>query len=179
MPSHCCSSSDFLQSHYTVLLSSFLLPLSCISWCWSLPCISQILKVQIISFSVLSFCRTDKEFLQWPMGFFFSGQLPRISLAVSVTTELMVVITESRSISSLFMMVWGANFPPIIAWKVSNRLGSFSFSRSNLSLEGYLACWFSFRWRWNVIIGNPMSAPRKLHVLALFTPDRKHFLTRM
>ena len=31
-------------------------------------------------------------------------------------------------------MVRGANLPPIIAWKVSNTLGSFSFSRSNLSL---------------------------------------------
>ena len=30
----CCSSSDFLLSRYTVLLSSFLLPFSCISWCF-------------------------------------------------------------------------------------------------------------------------------------------------
>ena len=37
---------------------------SCTSWCCcSLPCISQILQNQIFSFSVLSFCRTDKEFL--------------------------------------------------------------------------------------------------------------------
>ena len=70
MPSYCCSSSDFLQSHYTVLLSSFLLPFSCTSWCCcSLPCISQILRVQIVSFSVLSFCRTDQEFLQWSRVF--------------------------------------------------------------------------------------------------------------
>ena len=58
------SSSDFLQSRYNVLLSSFLLPFSC---CCSLPCISQILQVilqLIFSFSVLSFCRTDQEFLQ-------------------------------------------------------------------------------------------------------------------
>ena len=33
-----------------------------------------------------------------------------------------------------FMMVRGANLPPIIAWKVSNTLRAFSFSRSNLSL---------------------------------------------
>ena len=32
------------------------------------------------------------------------------------------------------LMVRGANFPPIIAWKVSNTLRSFSFLRSNLSL---------------------------------------------
>ena len=42
------------QSHYTVLLSSFLLPFSCIfKCCCSLPCISQILQAQIFSFSVL------------------------------------------------------------------------------------------------------------------------------
>ena len=57
-----------------------------------------------------------------------------MSLAVSVTAVLKVVIIESMSVSSLLMMVRGANLPPIIAWKVSNTLGSFSFSRSNLSL---------------------------------------------
>ena len=31
MPSYCCSSSDFLQSRYTVLLSSLLSPFSCTS----------------------------------------------------------------------------------------------------------------------------------------------------
>ena len=40
------------------------------------------------------------------------------------------MIIESMSASSLFMMVRGANFPPTIAWKVSNTLGSFSFPRS-------------------------------------------------
>ena len=70
MPCYCCSSSDFLQSHYTVLLSSFLLPFSCTSWCCcSLPCISQSLQAQIFSFSVLSFCCTDQEFLQWSRVF--------------------------------------------------------------------------------------------------------------
>ena len=59
-PSYCCSSSDVLQSHYTVLTSSFLLPFSCTSRCCSLPCISQILQVHFVSFSVLSLCRTDK-----------------------------------------------------------------------------------------------------------------------
>ena len=43
MPSY-SSSSDFLQSHYTVILSSFLQPLTCISWCCcSISCISRIL----------------------------------------------------------------------------------------------------------------------------------------
>ena len=60
--------------------------------------------------------------------------LPSISLAVLVTAVLKEVIIESMSVSSLLMMVRGANLLPIIAWKVSNMLGSFSFLRSNLSL---------------------------------------------
>ena len=55
-------------------------------------------------------------------------------MAVLVTAVLKVVIIESMSVSSLLMMVRGANLLPFIAWKVSNTLGSFSFSRSNLSL---------------------------------------------
>ena len=125
----------FPSIHYTVLLSSFLLPFSYTSWCCcSLPCISQILQVWIFSFSVLSFCRTVREFLQWHRFFFIWCCLPRISLAVSVTAVFKMVITVSMSVSSLFMMMTGANFPSIIAWKVSNTLGSFSFSRSNLNL---------------------------------------------
>ena len=53
-------------------------------------------------------------------GFFFWRCLPRISLAVSVTAVLKVVIIESMSVSSLPMMVRGANLPPIVARKVSN-----------------------------------------------------------
>ena len=53
-----------------LFLSSFLLPFSRTFWCCcSLPCISQILQVWIFSFSVLSFCYTDQEFLQWPRIF--------------------------------------------------------------------------------------------------------------
>ena len=60
--------------------------------------------------------------------------MPRISLAVSVTAVLKVVIIESVSVSLLLMMVRDANLSPILAWKVSDTLGSFSFSSSNLSL---------------------------------------------
>ena len=88
--------------------------------------ISQVLQIRIFSFSVLSFCRTYQEILQCPRVLFFWRCLPRISLAVWVTAVLKVVIIESMSISSLYIMVRGANFPPIIAWKVSNTLGSFS-----------------------------------------------------
>ena len=157
MPSYCCSFSDFLQSHHTVLLSSFLLPLVCTSWCWfPHPCISQIFQVWICSFSFVFFCRTDQECLQWPFFFLFWGCMSRISLAVSVTAVLKVVITESRSVSSLFIMVRGASFWQIIAWKVSNILESFDFSRSNLSLVCFgilLLC----RRRWKIIINKSRS----------------------
>ena len=115
-------------------------------------------------------------------GFFFWWCLPRISLAVSITAVLKVVIIESRSVSSLSIMVRGANFPLITAWKVSNTLGSFSFSRSDLSLV-YFCLLILFRRRWKVIISKswslPVSAPGKLCVLAMFTPDWKCFLTRI
>ena len=96
MLSHCCSSSDFFQSHYTILLSKFLLPFICTSWCCcSLLCISQILQIWIFSLSVLSSCHTNQEFLLWPSIFFFWQCLQRISLAVSVTAVMKVVIIES------------------------------------------------------------------------------------
>ena len=100
----------------------------------------------------------------------------------TVTVYIVVVITESMSVSSLLMMVRGANFPPIIAWKVSNTLGSFSFLRSNLSLVCF-GLLILFMLRWKVIISKSwsllMSAHGKLRVLAMFTPDRKRFLTRI
>ena len=55
--------------------------------------------------------------------------MPRISLAVSVTAVLKVVVIESKVVFSLLMMVRGANLPPIIAWKISNTLGSFNNKR--------------------------------------------------
>ena len=44
---------------YPVFFSLFRAPLQ-----GSLPCISQVLQAQIFSLSVLSLCRTDREFLQ-------------------------------------------------------------------------------------------------------------------
>ena len=63
--------------------------------------------------------------------FFFRRCLPRITLAISATAVLKLVIIESMSVSSLFMMVRGGNSPLFMAWKVSNILGSFNFSRSD------------------------------------------------
>ena len=78
------------------------------------------------------------------------------------------------------MMVRGANFPPIIAWKVSNTFGIFQLFEVKLVYFGLLIL---FRRRWKVIISKlwslPMSAPGKLCVLAMFIPDRKCFITRM
>ena len=66
--------------------------------------------------------------------------------------------------------VRGANFPPVIAWKVSNTLASFSFSMSNLNLVCFGLLILFIR-RWKVIINKswslPMSAPGKLRVLAI------------
>ena len=131
------------QIFFSVLISSFLLPFSCTSWCCcSLPWISHFLQVWIFSFSVLSFCRTDQEFLQWPRSFFSWRCLPRISPAVSVTTVLKVVIIEFTSVSSLFKMMRGANFPPIIAWKVSNTLGSSFWSTPGFKHGTSRSSWF-------------------------------------
>ena len=171
MASYCCSFSYFLQSRYTVL-SSFLLPFPCISWfCCSLPCISQFLQVRIFSFSVLS-CRSDQEFLQWPRFFSLCRCLQGISLVVPVIAVLKVVIVECMSASLLLMMVRGANLPSIIAWKVSNTLRSFNFSRSNsvnlvfwlgrssLTRRGHFQCLplenFVF-WQCSLLIGSASS----------------------
>ena len=56
---------------------------------------------------------------------FFTDDVRQGSQAVSVTAVLKVVTIVSMSVPSLFMMVRGASFPPIIAWKFSStmRLG--------------------------------------------------------
>ena len=65
---------------------------------------------------------------------------------------------------------------------VFNTLGSFTFSRSNLSLMCF-GLLILFRRRWKVIISKLwsllMSTHGKLRVLAMFTPDQKRFLTRI
>ena len=58
------------------------------------------------------------------------------------------------------------------------------FQLSEVKLEScVLACWFFFRRMRKVIISKSwsllMSAPEKLRVLAMFTSDRKRFITRM
>ena len=133
MPSYCCSSSDFLQSHYTVLLYSVLLPFfhAPINVVVHFPVFLRSFRFKSFLSQFSPSVTQIKNFCSDP-GFFLQTMFAKDSLAVWVTAVLKVVIIESRSLSSLFMMVGGANFPPIIAWKVSNSLGAFSFSRSNL-----------------------------------------------
>ena len=64
---------------------------------------------------------------------------PSISMAASVTAVLLVVIMVLMSVSSFLRPMTGANYPPIVAWKVHAPSGPFNFSRSNLRLG-----WFGF-----------------------------------
>ena len=64
--------------------------------------------------------------------------MPRLSLAATVTTVLKVVIIESMSASSLFMLVRSADFPPIIAWKVFNTSGPSRWRGRNHCSHDYL-----------------------------------------
>ena len=145
-----------------------------LSWCCcSLPCISQILHVQIVSSQFSPSVAQIKNFCSDP-GFFLLTMF-----AKNLTGCFSHCCVEGGDrciyVSSLLMMVRGANFPPIIAWKVSNTLRSVSFSRLNLSLVCF-GLQILLRRRWKIIICKswslPMSAPGKLRVLAMFTPDR-------
>ena len=97
MPSCSRSSLDFLQSHYTVLLPSFLLPFSCPSWwCCSLISISRTLQVRF--FLLLSSLLSSHRLIisaMTPLFFFFGQRLSGILLAISVTAVLKVVVIDS------------------------------------------------------------------------------------
>ena len=64
----------------------------------------------------------------------------------------------------------------------SQHIGIFQLFGVNLEYLCALACWFFSGEGGRLSLARrslPMSAPGKLRVLALFTSDRKHFLTRM
>ena len=73
--------------------------------------------------------------------------------------------------------------PTYYCWESFQQVGSFSFSRSNLSPVCFDLLIFFVRRRWKVIISRswslPMSTHGKRRVLAMFTPDRKRFLAKM
>ena len=118
-----------LQSHHIVLLSSFTLPFSCTSWCsCSLPCISQILQVQIVSFSILSFCRTDQEFLKWPRLTMFAKYL------TGCFSHCCVEGGDHWLYVCIFVAHDGERYKPPAyhSFEGFQQMGSFSFSRSKL-----------------------------------------------
>ena len=98
-------------------------------------------------------------------GFFAGRCLPRMLLAVSVTAVLKLLIKASI-LSWFSRMRSAANFPPIVAWKISAMLGSLSFSRLNLIL---MLPWFFTLWRRSlkVIITNSWSQYRLLEAPGL------------
>ena len=177
MPSYCWSSSDYFQSLHCPIDFSFAffvhLLLSLFTSLYFLDLLGS--NLFFLSSLLLSQVKNFRSDSGWQC-------LPGISLSVSVAAALKVMIIESMTVTSLFMMLRRANVSPIIAWKVSNTLGSFSFSRTNLSFVCFGLLIF-FRWRWKVIISKswslPMSVSRKLPVPAMFTSDRKCFFARM
>ena len=167
--------------HYSSIqfIFAFFMPFL-ISWLAALYCLTRSASFFFFFKSLRLSHRSSKSAVT--QGFLTGRCLPRISLAVLVTAVLKVLINVSMSVPSASRMVSAANFPPIIAWKASATSGSFSFSRSNLILA-----WPSFltlfRCSLKVIMTSswslPMSAPGKLRAMAMFTLDRKRFLTMM
>ena len=142
MSSYCCSSSGFLQSDYTVLLSGFLLPFSCTFWCCcSLPCISPILQVHVFSFTVLSFCRTDPEFPQW-LRFF----PPLTMFAKDLTGCFSHCCVEGGDhwVQVFFIVHDGerCTFPAYDSLKGFQHIRIFQLFEVNTRVLGVLACWF-------------------------------------
>ena len=136
MLSYCCSSLDFLLSHYTVLLSSFIFSFSCTSGCCcSLPCISQILQVQVISSQFFPSVTQNKKFLQWPRAF-SSDDVCQGShwLFQSLLCWRWWSLNPGLYLHCSWWWEVQTSHLSYKAWKVSNTLGSFSFLRSNLSL---------------------------------------------
>ena len=115
-----CGSPLDVVVHFLVLLKSFRVE--------SFPCqfSSSVARIKNVCF--------DPDFLFWRC-------MPRILLAVSITAMLKVVFIESMPASWLFMMVRGANFPLIIAWKFSTHRDVSAF-RGQTWVLGLLARWF-------------------------------------
>ena len=180
MPSYCFSSSDFLYSQYTVLLSGFLL-----------------------SFWYLLMSFFTSMYFSDPSGsnlFFLSSLLLSYRSSISAVTQGLfssddVYQGSNWLFQSLLCWRWSLNpclylhcerckLPAYHSLEGFQHIGIFQFSRSDLSDFPGLVCFgllILFRRRWKNIISKswslPMSAPDKLRVLALFTPDRKRFLT--
>ena len=135
MPSYCCSSSNFLQFttlfSYSVFFSLFHAPLDDVV---HFPVFLRSFRLKSFLSQFSTSVAQIKNVCRDPVVVFSSDGVCQRSHWLFQSLLSLVVIIETRFVSSLLMMVRGANFLPIRAWKVSDTLGSFSFSRSNLSL---------------------------------------------
>ena len=177
MPCYCCSSWDFLQSYDTVLLSSFHLPFQ-----WPLDVVVHLL-VFLRSFTFKSFfCSlllSNRSRISAVTQVFFSWRCLQKDLT-RCFSHCCVEGSDCWTHVCIFITHDGERCKPIIAWKVSNTLGSFSISRSNLS-QVCFGLLILFRRRWKIIISKsgslPMSASGKLLVLARSSSaSHGHFL---
>ena len=117
--SHCSS----IQFPFACLMAFLILLF--ISLYWLLPCVSCFLFFSSLLLSHIS--RISPVIYV----FFFGRCFLNISMAVSVIAveKFLVRVSRSSPSSVSFRMVKGANFPPIIAWKVFWMLGSFNISK--------------------------------------------------
>ena len=134
----CCFSAGFLR--YFAFLVPFL---AC--WLASLYSFAP-LVVFFFCFSSLILSHSF-SMLSVTQGYSAGRCLSRMLLAVSVTAVLKLLIKASISVSWFSRVRSEANFPPIVAQKMSAMLGSMSFSRLNLILR--LPSFFIL-WRWSL-----------------------------
>ena len=110
--------------NFTTLFSYsvFFCQIVCTSWCsCSLPYISKFLQVQIVFLSSLLLSHRSRMFAKDLTGCFSHCCVEGGDHWIQV-------------LSSLFMMVRGANLPPILAWRFPTHWDLSGFSRTNLSL---------------------------------------------
>ena len=89
-----------------------------------------------------SFVAQIKNFRSDPVFFFFWRFLPMISLAVSVTAGWRLWSLNLCLYLHFFMIVTGANFPPVIAWRVFPTHWNLSGFRGQTWILCVLAFWF-------------------------------------
>ena len=149
---YCCSSWDFLQSHYTVLLSAFLFfflfhaPLDVISHL--LVFLRSILRGRSFLSHFCPFVAQIKLFSAVTQGSLFWWCLPRISVAVSVTAVLKTVIIDGER----------CKLPAYHSLEGFQHTGIFQLSEVKLRLVRF-GLLILFRRRWKVIISKSWSLP--------------------
>ena len=181
MHSCCCICSGKFQCPRTEHLSSppLLSSLPSESFCL-LPCIHLLLLLHTAASPILFLINTEVENISgdprlFPATFlpkYLTGCISQCCFCSIHGIDVHVLITQSNE--------W-CKFPTCRCLKSATTSGSLNFSRSNLSLGwfGFLAL---FRRTRKVITRSwslPMSAPGKILVIWMLTPDRKRFFTKM